>query len=169
MKKIIIETPRLILRELTEQDAGYFYLLNLDPEVIQHTGDFPFESIDSARFFLKNYAPYREYGYGRWAVVLKNKNEWLGWCGLRYDIKNGDTDIGYRFFKKYWGNGYASESAAASIKYGFEKLGLDRIIGRALKKNKASVRIFEKTGMNYVEDIKMNGEAAVLYEIIYVE
>jgi len=163
--KIILETSRLILRELNPNDAQYFYDLNLEPDVIQYTGDPPFESVESAKSFLENYAQYKLYGYGRWACILKENNEWIGWCGLKFEKEHGDTDIGYRFFKKYWGKGYATESAKACLEYGFQKLGLKRIIGRAMNANGASIRIFEKLKMQYVKDINFDGQAAVEYEV----
>jgi RimJ/RimL family protein N-acetyltransferase len=64
----------------------------------------------------------------------KETDAYLGWCGLKFLDDLQETDIGYRFHKKYWGRGYATESAAACLKYGFEKLNLKKIIGRAMKK-----------------------------------
>lgn len=73
----ILETPRLYLREMTPEDAESAYLLNLDPEVICYTGDDPFESIEEAREFLGKYESYKNYGFGRWGVILKETDEYL--------------------------------------------------------------------------------------------
>jgi RimJ/RimL family protein N-acetyltransferase len=70
MKKIL-ETERLHLRELNVNDAEYFYLLNLDKEVMKYTGEEPFKNIEKAKYFLKNYDHYEKYGFGRWAVINK--------------------------------------------------------------------------------------------------
>jgi len=80
----IISTPRLLLREMTPEDAGNLYYLNLDPEVIRYTGDPPFDSILDAEIFLNRYDHYQKYGFGRWAVIRKLDNAFLGWCGLKY-------------------------------------------------------------------------------------
>lgn len=160
---MILETSRLILRELIPDDAKNFYLLNLDPEVIKYTGDPPFESIESARSFLENYNQYELNGYGRWACLLKENMEWVGWCGLKFEQESGETDIGYRFFRKHWGKGYGTESAKACLNYGFEKLGLNKIVGRAMKKNIGSIRIFEKLEMTFSKDIFFEEEPAVEY------
>ena len=147
MKKIL-ETSRLILREFELHDAKEMWELNNDPDVIKYTGDPPFESVEEAKLFLKNYSDYQKNGFGRWAVLLKDTNEIIGWCGLKL---NDDTkvDIGFRFFKKYWNNGYATESAKACLQYGFKNLELTEIIGRASVYNKPSIKVLENIHMNY--------------------
>ena len=111
--KIITTTTRLYLREKTADDAENAYLLNLDPDVIKYTGDPPFESIEAARIFLQNYNHYTKYGFGRWAVIDKENDEYLGWCGLKYSADLNEYDIGFRFFKRHWNKGYATEAAQA--------------------------------------------------------
>jgi RimJ/RimL family protein N-acetyltransferase len=151
-KTYLIETPRLKLRELSEDDSLQFFQLNNDPEVIKYTGDPPFPSVDSAREFLAGYDQYTRYGYGRWAVISKETGDFLGWCGLKYVPALRETDLGFRFFRCYWGQGYATEAAIACIKYGFEKLGMTRIAGRAMMTNKASILVLEKAGLRFVEE-----------------
>lgn len=97
LMKPITETERLLLRELAPDDAKDFYNLNLNPSVIKYTGDKAFQNIDEAKEFLENYQDYRLNGYGRWAVISKDNNEFLGWCGLKYSSSTNETDIGFRF------------------------------------------------------------------------
>jgi RimJ/RimL family protein N-acetyltransferase len=92
------------------------------------------------------------YNHGRWATHIKSNLEFIGWCGLKYRPEQNEIDIGYRFMKKFWGNGCATEAAFACIEYGFETLKMHRIIGRALPENLASLRVLEKCGMNYIGD-----------------
>jgi RimJ/RimL family protein N-acetyltransferase len=160
-----LETERLLLREMTEADAESAYLLNLDPEVIRYTGDGPFESVEEAKTFLGNYASYKTYGFGRWAVVLKETNEYLGWCGLKYTPELDEFDIGYRFMKKHWGKGYATESAKACLKTGFEKFGMKTIVGRAMTENLQSIKVLEKLGLTYQYTRKEEGIEEVIYSI----
>ena len=96
---MIAETDRLYLREMTPADAQSAYALNLDPEVVQYTGDVAFESVEAAEKFLINYDHYKKYGFGRWAVIQKSNGEFLGWCGLKYHEDTKEFDLGYRFFK----------------------------------------------------------------------
>lgn len=164
MKKTL-ETNRLYLRELNISDAEDFFLLNQDPEVIKYTGDVAFQHVSEALSFLQNYNPYELYGYGRWAVIRKEDDAFLGWCGLKYSPDLDEVDIGFRFFQKYWNQGYASESALACLVYGFEQLNLEKIVGRAMEANLASVKVLEKIGMHYVGQFDFMKHDGVLYEI----
>jgi len=168
MKKIL-ETPRLFLREFETADAPSFFALNANPNVIRYTGNTAFTSIEDAQLFLENYSDYRENGYGRWAVLLKDSGRFLGWCGLKFDVEKQQTDIGFRFFEEEWGKGYATESAQACLKVGFETFQLKEIVGRAMKANRASIRVLEKVGLHYVEDIVLDQQEAVLYKTVKKE
>ncbi len=127
----IIETERLYLREMALSDAENAYLLNLDPEVTKYTGDIAFESVNAAKHFLENYNHYTKYGFGRWAVINKNDEGFLGWCGLKYSPDTNEYDIGFRLFRNSWNKGYATEAARACLQYGFEKLKINKIVGCA--------------------------------------
>ena len=157
------ETERLILREITPDDAEQAYLLNLDPEVIQYTGDGPFESVEAARRFLEQYDHYRRYGFGRWGVIRKSDGAFLGWCGLKYDAERDEYDIGFRFFKTHWNKGYATEAAIACLEIGFGHFAMPRIVGRAMVANTGSIRVLEKLGLKYVGPCPFEGENWVLY------
>ena len=148
---LVLETERLLLRELTVEDARDTYNLNQDPEVIKYVhGSGSFESIDDARVFLEGYDRYKKEGMGRWACIIKENNEFIGWCGLIKE-ESGDVDLGFRLYRKNWGYGYATEAAKACLKYGFEELGLNRIVASAMAENKASINVIEKLGMTFVK------------------
>lgn len=163
--KRITETERLLLRELTPDDAENFFQLNHNPNVIRYTGDSSFSSVEEAQRFLENYKDYEVSGYGRWAVIDKENHTFLGWCGLKYHKETRETDIGFRFFEEYWNKGYASESAAACLNYGFEKLNLQKIIGRAMAVNTASVKVLQKIGMNLESEFDFEGNKGIIYTI----
>ncbi|MFN5416807.1 MAG: GNAT family N-acetyltransferase [Flavobacteriia bacterium] len=160
-----LQTQRLYLREFTIEDATHFYDLNLDPEVIKHTGDEAFKSIAEAKIFLENYDHYQKYRFGRWAVIDKSNEEFLGWCGLKYSPEKDEVDLGFRFFQKYWNKGFASEAAQACLNYGFNELNLLQIVGRAMKENAASIRVLEKVGMKFLADFDFDGNEGVIYKI----
>ncbi len=160
---ILFETERLQLRPFSLDDAKEMYLLNLDREVLQYTGDVSFKSIAAAKSFLKNYDQYSAFGMGRWATLTKDGHHFIGWCGLKYWSAEEGADIGFRLHKKYWGKGYATEAASACLAYGFLQLGLHRIIGRAKKENKASIRVMEKIGMKFQYDFLFEGDQGVMY------
>jgi ribosomal-protein-alanine N-acetyltransferase len=164
--KLILETDRLLLRELNINDAGSFYKLNLNPNVLKYTGNSAFKNIEEAKEFLINYSDYEENGIGRWAVINKSNHEFLGWCGLKYDNALDETDIGFRFFEEYWNKNYATESAKACINYGFDKLGLKVILGRAMSQNKASIKVLEKIGLVFSREFEFDkNDKGVIYKI----
>lgn len=163
--KTILATERLLLRELTPEDAAFAFELNSDPEVLRYTGDGPFDSVEEARTFLENYPDYARNGFGRWGVVLRETGELLGWCGLKRDRETQEIDLGFRFFRRNWNSGYATEAAQACLQWGFGQK-MERIVGRAMKTNTASVRVLEKVGMRFVEPFEEDGETWQLYQIL---
>lgn len=163
--KPILETNRLILRELNIDDAKNFYELNLNPNVVKYTGDKAFANVAEAQIFLNNYKDYEINGFGRWAVIDKSNGEFLGWCGLKYVQELNETDIGFRFFEKHWGKGFATESAKACLEFGFEKLKLKSIVGRAMAKNIASIKVLEKLGLKYEREFDFHEHQGLIYRI----
>ena len=163
--KIITHTKRLYLREFTENDAIHFFEINSDPDVIKYTGDGPFDNLEAAVNFLKNYEDYNKNNMGRWAVCLKNTDEFLGWCGLKYHPEDNMIEVGYRFYKKHWNKGYATEAAKASIDYGFKELKLKEIYAHAHIKNYNSQKVIEKCQMHYIKQFDYDGIPANLYKI----
>lgn len=148
---IIAETERLYLREIVETDAEEAFELNSDPEVLRYTGDEPFESIEQAAEFLRNYSHYKTYGFGRWAVIRKEDEAWLGWCGLKFNPETNEHDLGFRFKKKYWSKGYASEAAKECAKLAFDKFGFSELVGNVMQSNVASKKVLEKMGMVFIQ------------------
>lgn len=163
-QKIVLETSRLVLSEFSLDDAPFHFELNSDPDVVRYTPDAPFLNVEEARARLAAYGDYEKYGYGRWTVRLKATGAPLGWCGLKYLPEEGATDIGYRFLKKHWGKGYATESAKACLGFGFESLGLPRIVALVVKQNTASVKVLLNLGMRFAEDRELAGQPGALYE-----
>lgn len=155
--KIVIETERLILREFIPEDAAGIYELDSNPAVHSFLGNNPLtertQADEVVDFICRQY---EEYGIGRWAVTEKASGRFIGWAGLKWITEpiNGRVkyhDLGYRFIQKYWGKGYATEAARASLAYGFEELKLKRIFACVDVGNKASIRVLEKIGMRRKE------------------
>ena len=151
--KIHIETDRLLMRDLTEEDAEGMFEMDSDPEVHTFLGKKPITTLEEAKnaiAFIKN--QYIENGIGRWAVVEKEGGEFIGWSGFKFitDVMNERTgfyDLGYRFLKKHWGKGYASETAIASLNHGFTVLDYEEIAGIADVEHTASNAILKKVGL----------------------
>lgn len=162
---IVLTTDRLILREFELKDAKAMYELNSDEEVMKYTGDIRFESLEHSKKMIENYSDYERNGFGRWAAITREGKEFIGWCGLK-KIEDGTVDVGYRFFKKYWNNGFATESAKACLDYGFGVLELKEIVAQAAKENVGSIKVMEKIGMKFDKETICNGiPNAVRYKL----
>lgn len=151
----IIETERLILRTWTEKDADPFFHINQDPKVIEYLlGPLTLEEVNN--FLSRLNAQFEKKGYTLWAVELKESGELLGFVGLNYtDWKSHFTpavEVGWRLGSQYWGKGYATEAATASLDFAFNTMGLDEIVSFTVPNNKRSIGVMEKIGMK--RDIK---------------
>ena len=143
-----------------EEDAEAFFELNSDARVMRFVPDAPLRDVEQARQILIDHpiADYRKHGFGRGACILKSTGQHIGLAGLKYLEELDEVDVAYRLLPPYWGQGFATESALASVRYGFEKLDLKRIIGLAMPENIASIRVLEKTGLRYTEDVSYLGQ-----------
>ncbi len=155
--KIMLETPRLILREMNEGDADALWELESDPEVHRYLGNHPVQHTDEIKTIIESVLrQYKENGIGRWAAVEKETGNFIGWTGLKFVINetnkhNHYYDLGYRFIRKYWGKGYAAETAIASVEYGFNVMQLKEMYAMADTGNDASNKILKKSGLKFIE------------------
>jgi len=155
--KVHVETERLLLRDIIESDVNDLYELDSNHKVHKYLGNNPVKTLAKSKEIIKDiHEQYKNNGIGRWAVILKSTNEFLGWSGLKYEDynindKDGYYDIGYRFKEQHWGKGYATESAQASLDYGFNILGWDKICGAAQIENIGSNKVLQKIGLNFIE------------------
>ncbi|KAF2517373.1 GNAT family N-acetyltransferase [Flavobacterium foetidum] len=170
MKKTI-ETERLILRELQLSDAEGMFELDSNPKVHLFLGNKPVkhieESIENIKFIQKQFA---DLGTGRWAVVLKENNEFIGWSGIKYstdEINNHKNfyELGYRFIEKHWGKGYATEAGQAFVDYAFTEMNVEKLYAYTDAGNENSRRILEKLGFHFVNSFEYNEEIEVWYEL----
>ena len=147
---MIIETERLILREMVIEDAQDMLRLHSNHQVQKYTGENVITSLKEIHSKIKEKCnDYEKYGFGRWATFLKNGMQFVGWAGLAYLPEFDEIDLGYRFLPEYWGLGIATEASRAILTYGFDSLKIKKIIAIALKENKASIRVMEKVGMEF--------------------
>lgn len=165
------ETERLILRELIPSDIDGMFELDSDPEVHRYLGNNPVtnkEQIVEVINFIRQ--QYIDNGVGRWAIVNKNTNEFIGWAGLKFvtDLTNNHRnyyDLGYRLQKKYWGQGIATETAIASLSYAFEELNANEVYAMADCENNGSNKVLKKVGFNFIERFNLDGVEHNWYKI----
>lgn len=143
----ILETERLILRTWTYKDADALFEICRDAEVMLHIGDRkPYETVEKAKEFLNWAVRYqKENGFCRWAVIEKSSGKIIGSCGFaRRDME--EAELGYLFAREKWGKGFATEAASACLKYGFENIGLTKIIALTDIDHVKSQKVLEKIG-----------------------
>lgn len=169
--KTSIATERLLLRELLPSDDFGMFELDSKPEVHKYLGNKPVKNIAESRAYIENIRQqYSDNGIGRWAVILRESGEFIGWSGLKYyrnSVNNYQNfyEIGYRFIPEHWGKGYATESALAFIDLGFNEMKIDVIYAYADKDHFGSINVLEKLGMQYVNSFDYDGVEEVWYEL----
>lgn len=150
MDPIELETSRLRLRQWRDEDVEPLYAMTSDPEVQAH-----FPSIQDRDKSLVMFERLRdlidEKGWGFWAVELKAGRTFAGFCGIKEVNFEAPfvpaVEVGWRFVREHWGQGYATEAARASLRFGFEELGLDEIVAFLLPGNRRSAAVCERLGM----------------------
>ncbi len=163
----ILETDRLGMRPYDPDDAEEFFALCSDPKVMRYiVGEAVPGCVDEWRRMLAEYPDYDKHGFGRWSCIHKESGRFIGFSGLKYlEDFDAEVDLGFRFFPEFWGRGLATESGLASVRYGFDVLGLDRIIGLAVPENIGSIRVLEKCGMSFERHTIFDGQNVALYAI----
>ena len=156
----IIETKRLILRELNASDALFILRLLNEPSFLRFIGDKGVRNLDDARAYILNgpVASYKQNGFGLYLVQLKTNNTPIGICGLLKRETLADVDIGFAFVPEVWNQGYAFESADAVMIYAKDVLKLTRIVAITDKDNEASGKLLEKLGLMFDRMIDLSGK-----------
>jgi RimJ/RimL family protein N-acetyltransferase len=158
---VILETPRLVLREFTHEDDAFVLRLLNEPSWLRFIGDRGVRTLPDARRYLDD-GPRRSYarnGFGLWCVVPKGGDAPVGMCGLIRRDTLPDVDVGFAFLPEAWGRGYARESAAAVLDHARDVLGLGRVLAITDPENAASIRVLERVGMRREGTVRMPGES----------
>ncbi|HJR05704.1 MAG TPA: GNAT family N-acetyltransferase [Pyrinomonadaceae bacterium] len=161
-----LETARLRLRMFAPEDAAELSLITSDPDVMEYIGDGVPLTTDATTTNLASIIEiFKKRGFGRWALVHKELNKLIGYCGLSYNNAQVGVEVAYLLAKPYWGQGLATEAACACLRYGFEALQLDTIGGVTRPGNDKSRRVLERLGMKLVCHAVYHGYDCVHYSI----
>jgi RimJ/RimL family protein N-acetyltransferase len=148
----ILITERLILRHWRKSDRELFARLNADPRVMEFMPH-ALSKEDSDALSDRIEEHFREHGFGLFAVELRRGGSFIGFVGLNVPSFDAPftpcVEIGWRLAAEYWGQGLATEGAHAIVRYGFETLGLDRLVSFTAPTNARSRRVMEKIGMTH--------------------
>ena len=168
---LILETDRLILREMKLSDAEALFEMDSNPMVHQYLWNKPLTDISEVHSYIKLVrAQYLQNNIGRFVVILKETNELMGWAGLKFNTemvnnKSNFYDIGYRLNEKFWGKGYASEASYAWMDYGFNVMKIKIMEAAAHTENIASNIILQKIGLKMTETYLEDGVSWNWYEL----
>ena len=161
-----LHTARLALRPLKESDAAVLYRIYQSPGLLQYFPNPHPPSLDKVqRFISGQHEHWQQYGYGDWGILPEGENEIAGWAGLQFLPELNETEVGFVLDRPFWGLGYATEAAIASLRFGFENASLGYIIALVHPENVASIRVIEKCKMGYVDCIKLWGIELRRYQI----
>lgn len=148
MTKIILETPRLILREMTQEDLSALSAIMQD-DMTMYAYEGAFSDIETQEWLNRNIKRYQTDGVGLWAVILKETGDMIGQAGITMQNVEGERvpEVGYLFNRKYWRKGYATEAAIACKEYGFSVLGYPEIFTIIRDTNIPSLNVAIRNGM----------------------
>lgn len=167
MNKRNIETKRLILRELNENDFKALYEVLADSDIMKHY-PYTFDENRVKNWILKNIERYRVFGFGLWAVVLKETGEMIGDCGITMQNIDGfiRPEIGYHINKRFQRQGFAKEAAQACRAWGFKNTPFNIIYSYMKKENAASITVAAANGMKKVHEfVDDEKEKTVVYAV----
>jgi ribosomal-protein-alanine N-acetyltransferase len=166
MRSYAIETARLRLRPLVAQDLDAIHDIWVEPGVRRYLWDGERISREKAKTVLaSSIESFETYGFGIWAAIHRENGDLIGFCGFRFLDGTPEIELIYGISTPYWGMGLATEAARAAIRYSFEEVGLDRIVGIADTDNIASQRVLEKAGMRFEQHTSHEGRDETHYEI----
>ncbi|MCC2624362.1 MAG: ydaF 2 [Burkholderiales bacterium] len=149
---IYYETERLIIRQWQQSDIAPFVLLNQDKAVMQFL--IPLNEQQTITLVNKFIQHFKQFGYTIYACELKSNRQFIGFIGLwhRFDMPFSPcVEIGWRLFRKHWGQGLATEAAKKCLEIGFLEFNLDEIVSFCAKINIKSERVMQKINMVYCE------------------
>ena len=157
----VLETDRLILRWMSADDAPFILELVNEPSWLHFIGDRGVRTMEDARNYIRNgpIEMYARLGFGLYLTERKEDGAPIGICGLLKRDSLEDADIGFALVPRFWGNGYAYESASAVMAFGKQVLGLKRIVAVTSPGNDRSVRLLEKLGLRFERMIRLSGDA----------
>lgn len=163
----VLETPRLLLRHFTADDAEFILRLVNEPAFIANIGDRGIRTVPEAASYLTDgpIASYEAHGHGLYLVALKESDQAIGICGLLKRIQFADIDVGYAFLPEFWRRGFAFESAAGVLEYARTALKVEKILALVSPENRASISLLEKLDFEFSElrQMKDDGLPTAIY------
>lgn len=156
----ILSTDRLLINEISLNDAPFLLSLMNDKDWILNIGDRGLRTVDDAETYIKNrfFESYKQHGFGFYVLKLKSDQRLIGVAGLIDREGLDHVDIGYGLLPEYRGKGYAFEASKAIFDYGRETLGLSKIVAIVNPNNQGSIKLLEKLGLQFEKMVRLPEE-----------
>ena len=167
-EKIITQTKRLIIREFQVSDIEPLAKILAKPEVMQFFSPTGALSTKQTAVKIQSFLDsYQKHGYGKYALIHRQSGRLIGYCGIVVEeIEDKlENELGYRLDSEFWGQGLATEAAKACLEYYFDKFKFDSVLGIVEPENKASIRVLEKVGMEFIQESTLSGRVIRIYKI----
>ena len=147
----MLETERLLLRKLKHSDIDDIFAMRRDTEIMRFIREPQIKRAESLKWINMISSFWESENIGYCAVIEKESNKLVGWCGLWHLSGTDEIEVGYAIARNYWGKGYATEAAERCLQYGFKDLGLKKIAAVAFPENNASLKVMKKLRMKFVQ------------------
>jgi RimJ/RimL family protein N-acetyltransferase len=161
-----LETARLTLRAFTIDDWDAYAEMYADPAFVRFLGGEPLSKAQAWGNIALILGHWSLLGYGIWALESKETGELVGRAGLLNLPGWPDVELCWALSPRFWGNGYATEAAQASMRWAFEEAGLGRLISLIHPENGASEAVARRLGEEFRERITLEGKPADVFEIL---
>ena len=168
-EKVIVQTKRLIIREFQVTDIEALAKILAKPEVMLFFSPTGALSTKQTAVKIQSFLDsYQKYGYGKYALIHRQSGRLIGYCGIAVKEIEGklENELGYRLDSDFWGKGLATEAMKACLEYYFDKFKFDSVLGIVEPENKASIRVLEKVGMEFVKESILWGTVVRIYQMM---
>ncbi len=165
MGEVRLETERLVLRMWRESDAGPYAEMCADPEVMRYVGGKPMTGPEAWRNLAMVIGHWHLRGYGMWAVEERAGGDFVGRVGCWQPEGWPGFEVGWVLRRNFWGRGFATEAARASLDYAFDELGQTHVISVIHPDNRASIRVAERIGEKLEGETEVFGIKVLVYGI----
>ncbi len=168
MSEVLLETERLILRKLEQDDLDEVCKLLQDP-VVMYAYEGAFSDQEVQAWLDKMFRRYENDGFALWAVIEKSSGELIGQCGITYQEYNGGwvPEVGYLLRKEFWHKGFATEAAIACKEYAFQVLNFGEVYSIIRDTNVASQNVARRNGMMEVDTLVKHYRGVEMPHIVF--
>jgi len=162
-----LSTSHLTLRPfLRTHDAPALHTILNEKDILRYFPTLQAPTLEQTqKFITRQLEHWKDHGFGWWAVTHRENRTLLGWNGLQYLPETDEIEVGFLLSKTYWGKGFATEGARASLQYGFEELKLEQIVGIVHPQNLASQKVLKKSGLSFTREDEYFGMQVHRYEV----